>query len=314
MTTNDKQKDIPAAAALRVAVIGLGSMGFGMATSLRRAAFEVTGFDVNEQMVARFVANGGRGAQTPAQAAQAADVVVSVVVNAAQTEAILFGADGVAETLSEGAVFVSSATMDPDVARNLAARLETTGRLYLDAPISGGSVRAAEGALTILASGSAAAFARARPALDAMATKLYELGNEPGVGAAFKMINQLLAGVHIAAASEAIALAARQGLDIRKVYEVITASAGNSWMFENRIPHVLDGDYAPRSAVDIFVKDLGIIQDMARSAKFPVPVAAAALQMFLMTSAAGMGRDDDASVARLYARITGTDLPGEPQT
>ncbi|TIU74289.1 MAG: NAD(P)-dependent oxidoreductase, partial [Mesorhizobium sp.] len=215
---------------------------------------------------------------------------------------------------SEGAVFVSSATMDPGVARNLAARLETTGRLYLDAPISGGSVRAAEGALTILASGSAAAFARARPALDAMATKLYELGDEPGVGAAFKMINQLLAGVHIAAASEAIALAARQGLDIRKVYEVITASAGNSWMFENRIPHVLDGDYAPRSAVDIFVKDLGIIQDMARSAKFPVPVAAAALQMFLMTSAAGMGRDDDASVARLYARITGTDLPGEPQT
>ncbi|MGX9176532.1 L-threonate dehydrogenase [Mesorhizobium sp. BHbdii] len=314
MTTNDKQKDIPAAAALRVAVIGLGSMGFGMAASLRRAGFEVTGFDVNEQMVARLVANGGRGAQTPAQAAQAADVVVSVVVNAAQTEAILFGADGVAETLPDGAVFVSSATVDPDVARNLAARLETTGRLYLDAPISGGSVRAAEGALTILASGSAAAFARARPALDAMATKLYELGDEPGVGAAFKMINQLLAGVHIAAASEAIAFAARQGLDIRKVYEVITASAGNSWMFENRIPHVLDGDYAPRSAVDIFVKDLGIIQDMARSAKFPVPVSAAALQMFLMTSAAGMGRDDDASVARLYARITGTDLPGEPQT
>ncbi|RUV30873.1 MULTISPECIES: L-threonate dehydrogenase [unclassified Mesorhizobium] len=314
MTTTDKQKDIPAAAALRVAVIGLGSMGFGMAASLRRAGFEVTGFDVNEQIVARLVANGGRGAQTPAQAAQAADIVVSVVVNAAQTEAILFGADGVAETLPDGAVFVSSATMDPDVARNLAARLETTGRLYLDAPISGGSVRAAEGALTILASGSAAAFARARPALDAMATKLYELGDEPGVGAAFKMINQLLAGVHIAAASEAIALAARQGLDIRKVYEVITASAGNSWMFENRIPHVLDGDYAPRSAVDIFVKDLGIIQDMARSAKFPVPVAAAALQMFLMTSAAGMGRDDDASVARLYAKITGTDLPGEPQT
>ncbi|RWD49936.1 MAG: NAD(P)-dependent oxidoreductase [Mesorhizobium sp.] len=314
MTTTDKQKDIPAAAALRVAVIGLGSMGFGMAASLRRAGFEVTGFDVNEQIVARLVANGGRGAQTPAQAAQAADIVVSVVVNAAQTEAILFGADGVAETLPDGAVFVSSATMDPDVVRNLAARLETTGRLYLDAPISGGSVRAAEGALTILASGSAAAFARARPALDAMATSLYELGDEPGVGAAFKMINQLLAGVHIAAASEAIALAARQGLDIRKVYEVITASAGNSWMFENRIPHVLDGDYAPRSAVDIFVKDLGIIQDMARSAKFPVPVAAAALQMFLMTSAAGMGRDDDASVARLYARITGTDLPGEPQT
>ena len=141
-----------------------------------------------------------------------------------------------------------------------------------------------------------------------MAAKLYELGDDAGQGAAFKMINQLLAGVHIAAASEAIAFAAKQGLDIRKVYEVITASAGNSWMFENRIPHVLDGDYTPRSAVEIFVKDLGIVQDMARGSRFPVPMAAAALQMFLMAAGSGMGRDDDSSVARLYAQIAGIDL------
>src|SRR5579871_2780797 len=201
--------------------------------------------------------------------------------------------------------------MAPEMAKKLAAAVEAKGRLYLDAPISGGAQRAAEGKLTVLASGSAAAFAAARPALDAMAAKLYELGDAPGTGAAFKMINQLLAGVHIAAAGEAISFAARQGLDIKKVYEVITASAGNSWMFENRMPHVIDGDYAPRSAVEIFVKDLGIIQDMARNARFPVPVSAAALQMFLATAAAGMGRDDDASVARMYARITGTRLPGD---
>ena len=295
----------------RVAVIGLGSMGYGMALSLKKAGFAVVGCDVAAESVARFVKDGGEGASTPAAAAQNADIVVSVVVNGAQTAAILFGPDGVAETLPKGAVFVSSATMDPDVARRLSGELEATGRLYLDAPISGGAQRAAQGELTILASGSDAAFARARPALDAMAAKLYELGDAAGQGAAFKMINQLLAGVHIAAASEAIAFAAKQGLDIRKVYEVITASAGNSWMFENRMPHVLDGDYTPRSAVDIFVKDLGIIQDMARTAKFPVPVSAAALQMFLMTSAAGMGRDDDASVARMYAQVTGTTLPGE---
>jgi L-threonate 2-dehydrogenase len=295
----------------RVAVIGLGSMGYGMATSLSRAGFDVTGCDVSVDAVARFVADGGGGAKTPGDAAKSADIVVSVVVNATQTETILFGRDGVAETLAKDAVFVSSATMDPDVARRLAKQLEATGRHYLDAPISGGAQRAAQGELTILASGSKQAFAKARPALDAMAAKLYELGGEAGQGAAFKMINQLLAGVHIAAASEAMAFAAKQGLDIRKVYEVITTSAGNSWMFENRVPHVLDGDYTPRSAVDIFVKDLGIIQDMARTAKFPVPVAAAALQMFLMTSASGMGRDDDISVARMYARVTGTKLPGE---
>ena len=302
---------MPETAKPRVAVIGLGSMGFGMATSLHRAGFDVTGCDVSAGAVKRFVGEGGKGAETPAQAAKTADIAVSVVVNAAQTEAILFGAGGVAETLAKDAVFVSSATMDPDVARRLAKQLEATGRHYLDAPISGGAQRAAEGELTILASGSAKAFAKARPALDAMAAKLYELGDAAGQGAAFKMINQLLAGVHIAAASEAIAFAAKQGLDIRKVYEVITASAGNSWMFENRMPHVLDGDYTPRSAVDIFVKDLGIIQDMARTAKFPVPVSSAALQMFLMTAAAGMGRDDDASVARMYAQVTGVKLPGD---
>jgi L-threonate 2-dehydrogenase len=298
-------------APLKVAVIGLGSMGFGMATSLRRAGLIVTGCDVAEESVGRFVKDGGKGARTPAEAAKDADIVVSVVVNAAQTDSILFGAGGVAETLPRDAVFISSATMDPDIARRLAEQLEATGRHYLDAPISGGAQRAAQGELTILASGSAAAFAKARPALDAMASKLYELGDAAGQGAAFKMINQLLAGVHIAAACEAITFAAKQGLDIKKVYEVITASAGNSWMFENRMPHVLDGDYTPRSAVEIFVKDLGIIQDMARTARFPVPVSAAALQMFLMTSAAGMGRDDDASVARMYAQVTGTTLPGD---
>jgi putative dehydrogenase len=294
-----------------IAVIGLGSMGFGMATSLKRAGFEVTGYDVAGEAVARFVADGGKGAKSPARAAHQAGIVICVVLNAAQTETVLFGKDGVAETLVKDAVFVSSATMDPEVARRLAKQLEATGRHYLDAPISGGAQRAAQGELTILASGSALAFAKARPALDAMAAKLYELGDAAGQGAAFKMINQLLAGVHIAAASEAMTFAAKQGLDLQKVYEVITASAGNSWMFENRMPHVISGDYKPRSAVEIFVKDLGIVQDMARSARFPAPLASAALQMFLMASASGMGRDDDASVARLYGRISGTHLPGD---
>ena len=124
------------------------------------------------------------------------------------------------------------------------------------------------------------------------------------------MINQHLAGIHIAAACEAIAFAKKLGLDLSKVYEVITASAGNSWMFENRVPHILDDDYTPKSAVNIFTKDLGILSDMARAESFPTPLAASALQMFLMTAASGMGRDDDASVARLYAKIAGVDLGG----
>ncbi len=293
----------------RAGVIGLGAMGLGMATSLVRAGFDVAGYDIASAAVDRLVAAGGQGAASPAQAASGADIVVSVVVNAAQTEAALFGPEGCAAAMPEGAVFVSCATMAPDAARALASRLESTGRHYLDAPISGGAKRAAEGALTILTSGRPAAYDKARPALAAMAQTVHELGSEPGIAAAFKMVNQLLAGVHIAAACEAITFAARQGLDIGKVYEVITQAAGNSWMFENRIPHVLEGDYTPLSAVNIFTKDLGIVMDMGRTANFPVPMAATALQLFTMTSAAGMGSDDDASVARFYAQTAGVALP-----
>jgi putative dehydrogenase len=294
-----------------VAVIGLGSMGFGMAQSLRRKGLDVVGCDVNAAAVQRFLSEGGRGAATPAEAARGAGSVVSVVVNAAQTETILFGAGGALETLPKGAVVISSATMDPSIARAIAERVEATGRLYLDAPISGGSARAAKGELTVMASGSAAAFDGAQAALDAMAMKVYRLGDTPGIGAAFKMINQLLTGVHIAAACEAMTLAAKQGLDLAKVYEVITASAGNSWMFENRMPRVLKGDYTPTSAVEIFVKDLGIVQDIARTERYPAPLSAAALQMFLAAAGAGMGRDDDSSVARIYAQLSGAKLPGK---
>lgn len=286
-------------------------MGLGMAKSLLRAGISVSGYDVSATSLKAFTEAEGQTSASPAQAVRNADMVVCVVVNAAQTEAVLFGEGGVAGAMKPGSVFISCATMDPAIARDLAARVEAKGVHYLDAPISGGARRAAEGALTILASGSKAAFDSARPALDAMAAKLYELGDAAGAGAAFKMINQLLAGVHIAAASEAMAFAARQGLDLDKVYEVITASAGNSWMFENRMTKVLSGDYSPNSAVEIFVKDLGIVQDMARTQRFPVPMAASALQMFLMTCAVGMGRDDDSSVARLYAQVGGAKLPGQ---
>lgn len=291
------------------AVIGLGSMGGGMAASLIHAGFLLRGYDVVAANAEKLAAQGGTIAASPEAAARDADVVVSVVVNAQQTETILFGAGGCAAAMRPGSVFISCATMAPEVVRNLASRLEASGVHYLDAPISGGAARAATGELTVMASGSKAAFDAARPALDAMAATVHELGGEPGIGAGFKMVNQLLAGVHIAAACEAVAFAASLGLDLRKVYEVITGSAGNSWMFENRVPHVLDADYAPRSAVDIFTKDLGIVLDMARSGKMPVPMASEALQLFLMTAAAGMGRDDDASVARLFARIAPISLP-----
>ncbi|WP_284315544.1 L-threonate dehydrogenase [Labrys miyagiensis] len=292
-----------------IAVIGLGSMGYGMASSLVRRGYTVIGYDPSPAAVAKLMAAGGATASSPQEAAQGASVVLCVVVNSAQTDAVLFAEGGAFPVMAPGSVFVSSATMAPSDAKRLAARLAERDILYLDAPISGGAAKAAAGALTIMASGSTAAFERATHVLDAISTKVYRLGSEPGIGASVKMINQHLAGIHIAAACEAMVLASKLGLDLSTVYEVITSSAGNSWMFENRVPHILDGDYTPLSSVEIFVKDLGILQDIARAERYPAPLAAAALQMFLATSGAGMGRDDDASVARTYASLSGAPLP-----
>ena len=294
---------------LAAGVIGLGSMGFGMAQSMVKRSIKVVGFDINSAAVAKLAEAGGSGAESVAEVGKGVDVLLVVVVNAAQTDTVLFGERGAAAAMKKGSVIISSATMAPDDARKLATKAEALGLFYLDAPISGGAAKAAIGQLTVMASGTPETFKRARPVLDAIAATVYELGDAAGIGASFKMVNQLLAGVHIAAACEAVTFAKKLGLDLPLVYKVITASAGNSWMFENRVPHILDGDYAPRSAVEIFTKDLGIVSDMGRREKFPLQIAATALQMFLMTAAAGMERDDDASVARMIAEMTGLKLP-----
>ncbi|MBL4664798.1 MAG: NAD-binding protein [Nitrospinaceae bacterium] len=295
----------------KVAVIGLGSMGLGIAKTLVRNGWDVAGCDLSASVREHLIEAGGAAYDVPDAAANGRSVVLSVVVNARQTETILFGENGVADGMAPGSVFVSCATMLPDAVRALAARLEERGVHYLDAPISGGAKKAASGDLSVMASGTAEAFECAGPVLAVIADKVHSLGDRPGAGASVKMINQLLAGVHIAAACEAMALAAKMELDLEAVYKVIRGSAGNSWMFENRVPHILEGDYTPLSAVEIFVKDLGIVQDIARTNHFPAPLSAAALQMYLAAAGAGMGKDDDASLARVYAQLSGAQLPGD---
>ena len=239
------------------------------------------------------------------------EAVVVFVINAAQTEAVLFGAHGCLQRLSQGAVILCCATIAPEAAKALGARIEEAGFLMLDAPVSGGKAGAHAGTMTVMGAGSDAAFAKARPVLDAISTKVWQLGTEPGVGSTVKMVNQLLAGVHIATAAEAMALGIRAGADPKTLFEVISASAGSSWMWQNRMPHVLDGDDTPLSAVNIFVKDLGIVLDQARALTFPLPLAAAAHQLFLAAAAHGEGAKDDVFVIRVWEALTGIALPGK---
>lgn len=295
---------------MKVGFFGLGSMGYGMATSLLRAGHTVWGFDVYQPQVDKFVGEGGQGGELVAVASEF-DIVVVTVLNAAQTEMVLFGDQGVAPLLKPDAAVVACATVAPNFARSMDERCQQLGLLYLDAPISGGAIKAAEGKLSIIASGSSASFSAARSALDAMAETVFELGDEAGAGSAMKAVNQLLAGVHVASMAEAMTFGISQGIEAKNIVDVISKCAGTSWMFENRAPHIVEGDYTPRSAVDIWLKDLGIVLDIAKESKFGAPLTAAALQQFVAASGSGFGKEDDAAVAKVYAHNAHISLPGE---
>jgi L-threonate 2-dehydrogenase len=283
-----------------VAFVGLGSMGLGMAKNLLKHGHKVVGVDPSDAARKAFTEAGGTTAAKPADAAGSADVVVVAVVNDKQVEAVLFGDNGAMSRLRKGGVVMQCATVPAAFSRALGERLAKTGHELLDAPMSGGRARAESGELTFMASGSPAAFAAAESILSATSAKVFRLGEAAGIGSLVKTVNQLLAGVHIATAAEAVALAAKAGADTRVVYDVISASAGNSWMFGNRVPHMLDDDYSPLSAVEIFVKDLGLVLNTGHELRLPLPMAAAAHQLFLAAAGAGHGRLDDAAVVKVY--------------
>lgn len=293
-----------------IAVFGLGSMGYGMASSIQKAGHTTYGFDLNTKVVEKFVTSGGCSAQVH-EIGSSIDTAVIVVLNADQTESVLFGENSIVRSMKPNSCIIACATVPPDFARDMDSRCQAKGIHYLDAPISGGSVKASTGRLSIMASGTPEAFNAAKPVLDATAETVFALGDEAGAGSAMKAVNQLLAGVHIATMAEAITFGMTQGVTPEKFLEVISKCAGSSWMLENRAPHIVDGDYRPHSSVDIWPKDLGIVLDIAKKAKFSAPITAAALQQFIAASGSGYGQEDDAAVAKIYARNAGLKLPGE---
>ncbi|MGY3439044.1 MULTISPECIES: L-threonate dehydrogenase [unclassified Marinovum] len=294
----------------KVGFIGLGSMGYGMAASALRGGLRVWGADINPDQVAKLRGEGGEDSDLAGAAAEL-DVVAVVVLNAAQTETVLFGEGAIVPKMRRGAVVLGCATVPPEFARDMAQRCAEHGVIYLDAPISGGTRGANSGQLSIMASGAAEGFVTARPLLDAISKKVFELGEEPGAGSAMKAVNQLLVGVQIAAMAEAMTFGMTQGVTPEKFLEVIPQCAGTSWALEDRGPHIAEGDYAPKSVVNIWPKDLGIVLDIARSAQFSAPLTAAAMQQYLAAAGMGLGLQDDAAVAKVYARNAGLTLPGE---
>lgn len=294
-----------------ISVIGLGSMGFGSACCLVKAGFTTYGVDIRDEPLQQFDAVGGIATRDGHMAIKNSQIVFVYLVSSTDVSTVLLGENGYAYSADKGTVFVLCSTMPAQATISIADTLHNMGMRVLDAPISGGQVKSKSGDLTIMASGADDVFNAVQPALDAISAKVFKLGTEIGIGSKVKMINQLLAGVHIAVMGEAMALADKMDLDLGIVYDVITQSAGNSWMFENRGAFVRDGDYSPRSAVDIFVKDLGIVHDEAKHKGFSPIIAETAWELFKQASENGLGRQDDSAVTKWIARRNGFKITGD---
>ncbi|HVY41430.1 MAG TPA: NAD(P)-dependent oxidoreductase [Hyphomicrobiaceae bacterium] len=287
-----------------IAFIGLGAMGSEMAGTLVKKQMRVVGYDVRREAVQRLEAAGGHGADSPSAAAHGADVLALMVVNADQAENVLFD-KGALDALKADATVILMSTCAPGRVETIAKRVEASGRALIDAPVSGGVAGAKAGTLTIMASGKPAVFERVKPVLAAMGSNLFHLGDKPGQGAAMKTVNQLLAGVHIAVAAEGLAFAERAGIDPKLALEILSGSAAQSWMLKARGPRMVAYDDVVTSAVDIFVKDLGIVLDAGRSMRMGLPLAALAHQLFLSASGLGHGSKDDSQVIEAYRALAG---------
>lgn len=285
-----------------IAFVGLGSMGLPMAKNLVAQGHEVRGVDLNQRALSAFAQAGGIAAQSAAEASRGADMLLLMVVNAQQAEAILTE-PGVLDNLKPQGLVCVMATCQPAAVRHLRTLTDQAQRRLVDAPVSGGVVGAEAGSLTIMAAADQASFDEIAPILKIMGERLFHVGQEPGQGAMVKAVNQLLCGVHIAVMAEAFSLAAKADISLDLLLEIMSGSAASSWMLRNRGPRMLQQDPAVSSAVDIFVKDLGIVLETGKDVRAALPLAAAAFQMFLTTSGRGDGHADDSQVIRSYRAL-----------
>jgi len=283
-----------------IGIIGVGNMGGGMARRLLDCGWAVQACDLVEEKVLALVRMGARAAATPAEAAAGASALIVCVVDAQQSAQVLFGETGAASALPPGAAVLLCPTISPQDVERLAAGLAEAGLAPVDAPMSGGPARARDGSMSLMVACADAVFERERALLQALASRLFRVGTRPGDGARTKLVNNLLAGINLAGAAEAMALAERLGLDAARTLEVIEQSSGQSWIGSDRMRRAIAGDYAPRAHVTLLQKDTGLALQAARAAGFSGLLGPAAHEAFNRAVAAGDAELDDAALLRLF--------------
>ena len=292
-----------------IGVIGVGAMGMGVVESLLRAGYKTYVRDIVAERMTQAEKLGAVACSSPASMAREVEAIIILVVDAVQVEDVLFGVEGAAAALAMGSVVIVSSTLAPSYVEALAPRLAPRQLLMLDAPVSGGPARAAAGTLTVMVAGETQAYRRYADLLANISGKVFHVGDAAGMASKVKIVNNLLAGVNLVASAEAMALAIRLGLDPQTVFDVVNGSSGASWIFQDRMARVIAGDYAPRAALPILTKDLGLCLDLASASDFPMPLSSVAHQIFTASSRAAFGAEDDAAIIKYYQSLTGISLP-----
>lgn len=288
-----------------IAFVGLGAMGAGMARCLARKRFSVRAYDVRPEPVQALAADTGSVAcGSSREAGEGADAALVIVLTADQAQDVVFGESGLARSLPRGAPVVCMSTMSPSRAQALATRAGELGLRWLDAPVSGGTERAAAGTLTTMVGADASDLERVRPILEAFSRDIFHLG-PVGSGSTAKLVNQVLVFCNLAATAEAMTLCRKLGADLQTIYDVIRTAVGNSTIFEMRVPKIIDGTYASGGSMRIALKDLGIAEETARELSLAMPMSAQATQLFRAAAGSGMLDGDDLGVARLMERLAG---------
>ena len=284
---------------MNVGVVGAGAMGMGVVRSALRAGFATHVRDIRDDVHDQATHLGATCHVSPASLARACDAIVILVVDSAQIEDVLFGHESVAHSGAHPVVLLGS-TIAPAHTASFAHRLADRGIDAIDAPVSGGPQRAADGSMTMMLAGAPTAIAQCEPLLRAIAGKVFVVGTRAGDAARFKVVNNMLAGANLAAAAEAMAIAERAGLDRQLVHDVIVASSGASWIFADRVPRALAGDYAPRAATRILCKDVGLAVELANDMGVEAPMAQAAQRAFRAAVGDGFGEQDDAAIVEWH--------------
>ena len=293
----------------RIGFIGLGTMGRGMAANLLAAGHELHVHDVRREAVEEFSARGATAAASVAEASRDADAVVLMLPDTPQVEEVVLGPGGLLENPPTGRLVIDMSTISAAAARSMAARLEALGTAMLDAPVSGGPQGAESGSLSIMAGGTEAGFAAAKPILAALGTTLRHVG-PPGAGQTVKACNQLICALNLQAICEALALGRAAGLDLELLREVLLGGAASSWMLQNLGPKMIAKDPSAGFRIDLKLKDLRLAGELGFQHGLPLPGLALATSLYLEARAHGEGANGNQALFRVYDRLT--NQAGEP--